>query len=108
MRSAIPIFYVSLILVFMWLSSSFPVGFVQAGIVMIAAAKDYAGAMQYAERAFEILVLTGDERFRPNVLMLAHIGIYSWTRPLRSCLPPLFESYNVGLRYGYVPVKHNK
>jgi hypothetical protein len=67
---------------------------------MVAVAQDYTGAIKYAERAFEILVLTGEERFRPNVLMVAYVFIYSWTRPFRTCLPPLFESYNVGLRYG--------
>jgi hypothetical protein len=76
------------------------VSFGQAGVVMIAAAQDYKGAIKYAETAFEILVLTGEERFRPNILMISYTFIYTWTRPLRMCLPPLFESYNVGLQYG--------
>ncbi|KAG7359303.1 multi-sensor signal transduction multi-kinase [Nitzschia inconspicua] len=76
------------------------VGFAQAGVVMVAAAGDYKNASLYAKKATEIVDLTRSERFRANVLMLAYGFLHPWTRPLRSCLSPLHQSYKVGLRLG--------
>ena len=74
--------------------------FANIGLILTGYLNDIQGGAAFGQHALSVMKNTQSSSTAARAMLIVHVFLFSWTRPLREGLHPLLHAYDVGFQNG--------